>query len=169
MTISPTIRPCLEQDLEQLNAIYNHYVETSAATFDLEPVPLTVRREWFGRYAPSGPHQLWVASEGDRLAGYADSHQVRPKPAYSTSVETSIYLAPDAAGRGIGTLLYAALFRSLEAEDVHRAYAAVTDIPNPASVALHVRFGFRPIGTFHEQGRKFGRYWDVVWFEKDLS
>ena len=166
MTIA--VRPCLEADLEQLNAIYNHYVGTSAATFDLDPIPMDVRREWFARYALTGPHRVFVGLDGERVLGYADSHQVRAKPAYATSVETSIYIAPDATGRGIGTALYEALFRALEGEDVHRAYAAITDIPNPASVALHKRFGFQPVGTFHEQGRKFGRYWDVEWFEKEL-
>ncbi|HJR18639.1 MAG TPA: GNAT family N-acetyltransferase [Actinomycetota bacterium] len=162
------VRPCVESDLAQLNDIYNHYVATSAATFDLQPVPMEVRRDWFMRYALTGPHRLFVATDGDLVLGYADSHQVRPKPAYITSIETSIYLAPDATGRGVGTALYDALFTALEDEDVHRAYAAITDIPNPASVALHERFGFRPIGTFREQGRKFGRYWDVEWYEKEL-
>ena len=162
------VRACTEADLEQLNEIYNHYVATSAATFDLAPIPMPVRRDWFGHYADVGPHRLFVAVDGGTVLGYADSHRVRPKPAYATSVETSIYLALDATGRGIGTVLYEALFEALGGEDVHRAYAAVTDLPNPASVALHKRFGFQPIGTFHEQGRKFGRYWDVEWFEKEL-
>lgn len=165
---SALVRPCVEADLEQLNEIYNHYVKTSAATFDLNAIPMDVRKDWFGKYAETGPHRLLVAVEGDKVLGYADSHQVRLKPAYITSVETSVYLDPGATGFGVGTALYQALFDMLSAEDVHRAYAAVTDIPNPASIALHERFGFRPVGTFHEQGRKFGRYWDVEWFEKEL-
>lgn len=168
MRSAAVVRPCVEADLEQLNDIYNHYVATSAATFDLDPIPMDVRKEWFARYAETGPHRVFVAADGDMVLGYADSHQVRVKPAYITSVETSIYLLPSAIGRGIGTALYAVLFDVLATEDVHRAYAAITDIPNPASVALHERFGFHHVGTFHEQGRKFGRYWDVPWFEKAL-
>jgi len=168
MNATMIVRSCVEADLEQLNEIYNHYVATSAATFDLDPIPMDVRKDWFGKYAETGPHRLFVAVEGDTVLGYADSHQVRLKPAYITSVETSVYLRPAATGRGIGTALYETLFTALAGEDVHRAYAAVTDIPNPASVALHERFGFHYVGTFHEQGRKFGRYWDVPWFEKEL-
>lgn len=168
MKTAIAIRPCLEADLEQINDIYNHYILTSAATFDLEPISMDARREWFGHYAETGPHRLLVAVEGDAVLGYASSGRVRPKAAYLTSVETSVYLAPDAVGRGVGTALYGALFDVLAGEDVHRAYAGITDIPNPASVALHERFGFRLVGRFREQGRKFDRYWDVEWYEKDL-
>ncbi|MGH2784135.1 MAG: GNAT family N-acetyltransferase [Actinomycetota bacterium] len=162
------VRPCVEGDLAQVNEIYNHYVATSAATFDVEPITEQGRREWFGHYAATGPHRLLVATDEARVLGYATSGRVRPKPAYMTSVETSVYVAPDATGHGVGSALYEALFAAIAGEDVHRAYAGITVIPNPASVALHERFGFRLIGTFHEQGRKFGRYWDVQWFEKDL-
>ena len=72
------------------------------------------------------------------------------------------------AGRGAGSKLYTELFRSLENEDVHRAYAGVS-LPNPASIALHERFGFKRVAHFTEQGRKFGRYWDVAWYEKPLG
>jgi phosphinothricin acetyltransferase len=82
-------------------------------------------------------------------------------------VEVTVYLAPHAGGRGIGTLLYTALFEALAEEDVHRAYAGVAQ-PNEASTRLHERFGFRHVGTYREVGRKFGRYWDVAWYEKDL-
>jgi phosphinothricin acetyltransferase len=83
-------------------------------------------------------------------------------------VETSIYLAPAAMGRGVGTLLYERLFEALEAEDVHRAYAGVT-LPNAASIRIHERFGFEQVGVYREVGRKFGVYHDVAWFEKRLD
>jgi phosphinothricin acetyltransferase len=67
----------------------------------------------------------------------------------------------------VGSALYGELFKILEGEDVHRAYAGIT-LPNPASVALHRRFGFREIGVFREVGRKLGCYWDVAWYEKPL-
>ncbi len=78
-----------------------------------------------------------------------------------------MYVAPDAGRRGIGTLLYGALFAALADEDLHRAYAGIAQ-PNEASERLHARFGFRYIGTHREVGRKFGRYWDVAWYEKSL-
>lgn len=110
-----------------------------------------------------------VASDAlsQRILGYATSSPHRPKPAYGTSVETTVYVAPDAGRRGIGSLLYDALFEALAEQDVHRAYAGITQ-PNEASRRLHARFGFRYIGTYHEIGRKFGRYWDVAWYEKEL-
>ena len=78
-----------------------------------------------------------------------------------------MYCRPDAVGRGIGTRLYTALFDALSAEDVHRIVAGIGQ-PNPASVALHERFGFRRVGLFSQVGRKFGQYWDVAWFERPL-
>jgi phosphinothricin acetyltransferase len=102
------------------------------------------------------------------VIGYASSSRFRTKAAYDTSVETSVYLAPDAVGRGVGSLLYEKLFKALEGEDAHRAYAGIA-LPNPASIGLHERFGFKRAGHFTEQGRKFGRYWDVAWYEKPLG
>ncbi len=108
-----------------------------------------------------------TAGEG-ALLGYATSSSFRHKAAYAPSVEVTAYCAPHAVGRGIGTLLYTALFEALADEDVHRAYAGITQ-PNEASTRLHTRFGFRHIGTYTEVGRKFGRYWDVAWYQKDLG
>jgi phosphinothricin acetyltransferase len=166
--MSLTVRPAEEADLEQLNEIYNHYVATSPATFDVEPVTMDARKEWFSHFSTTGPHRLFVAADEDRIVGFAGSHQHRARAAYDTSVETTVYVAPDAHGRGVGSALYAALFQALAGEDLHRAYGGIT-MPNPASVALHERFGFERAALFTEQGRKFGRYWDVAWFEKPLS
>lgn len=126
------------------------------------------RRAWFGHYDVVGRHRLLVSVEDDRVLGYATSSPWHTRRAYETSVETSIYLAPDATGRGIGTALYARLFEELAGEDVHRAYGGLT-IPNPASIALHEHFGFERVAYFTEQGRKFGRYWDVAMYEKPLG
>jgi phosphinothricin acetyltransferase len=82
-------------------------------------------------------------------------------------VETTVYLDPAATGRGVGSMLYQQLFTELQAEDVHRAFAGVA-LPNPASVALHRRFGFTDVGTFTEVGRKNGRWWDVLWLQRSL-
>lgn len=162
------IRPGVEADLDGLNDLYNHYVVHTAATFDLDPVTMDERRAWFGRYATTGRHRLLVAAGDDAVLGYVTSSPFRPKRAYETSVETTVYLRPDAVGRGLGRRLYGALFAALAGEDLHRAYAGVTQ-PNPASVALHRALGFHHVGTFVEQGRKFGRYWDVAWYERPLG
>lgn len=162
------VRPGREADLEALNDLYNHYIRESHYTFDLEPLSMEWRREWFTHYAETGPHRLFVALDGERVIGYASSSRFRPKPGYLTSVETSIYIAPDATGRGAGRRLYTELFQSLEGEDLHRAYAGIT-LPNPASIGLHELFDFKRVALFTEQGRKFGKYWDVAWFERPLG
>ena len=162
------VRAGSEQDLHAINEIYNGYVQETHFTFDIEPITLDARREWFSHYATTGRHRLLVATSHDALIGFASSGRFRPKTAYETSVETSIYLAPDAVGRGAGSKLYGELFGALEGEDVHRAYAGIS-LPNPASIALHERFGFKRVAHFTEQGRKFGRYWDVAWFEKPIG
>ena len=162
------IRAAEESDLDALNEIYNDYVRTAHYTFDVEPVTAEARREWFSHYGSSGRHRVLVAARDGAVVGFTTSSPFRPKPAYETSVETSIYLAGDATGAGVGTRLYQELFRVLAGEDVHRAYAGIA-LPNPASVALHERFGFKKVAHFTEQGRKFGRYWDVAWFEKAVG
>jgi len=161
------VRGAQSGDLPMLTDLYNHYVRTSPATFDLDPVSLDSRREWMSRYADAGPHRLLVALDGGAIVGYATSGKVREKPGYLTSVETTVYVHPERQARGIGTRLYAALLTALSGEDVHRAYAAIV-LPNAASISLHERFGFAPVGLYREIGRKFGRYWDVQWFERPL-
>ena len=162
------VRPGTRRDLKAVNDIYNHYVVESHITFDDDPMTMEARRDWFDHYAKAGRHRLLVAMEGDRVVGYATSSRYRPKPGYLTSVETSIYLLPDAVGKGTGGKLYAELFKALEGEDIHRAYAGIA-LPNPASIALHEKLGFKRVALYTEQGRKFGRYWDVAWFEKPLG
>ncbi|KOG86267.1 GNAT family N-acetyltransferase [Streptomyces varsoviensis] len=164
------VRPGVVTDLDALTDLYNHYVRETPITFDTAPFTPEGRRPWLLSHPEDGPYRLLVAQEspGGRILGYATSSPLRAKAAYATSVETTVYCAADADGRGVGTLLYKALFEALAGEDVHRAYAGITQ-PNEASHRLHRRFGFEPLGTYHEVGRKFGRYWDVAWYEKDLS
>jgi phosphinothricin acetyltransferase len=165
---SLAVRAATADDLAAINDIYNHYVVESHCTFDLTPVDMDFRREWFTHYSEGGRHRVFVAADGERVLGYASSSRFRPKPGYETSVEASVYLAPDAQGKGIGARLYGRLFDGLDGVDVHRAYAGIA-LPNPASIALHERFGFKRVALFTEQGRKFDRYWDVAWYEKPLG
>src|SRR5712691_9339305 len=136
-----TVRPADEEDLGKLNDIYNRYVLETHFTFDFDPMTIEERRQWFGHYDTTGRYRVVVGVSDGSVIGYASSSRWRPKPAYETSIETSIYLAPDAVGRGIGTRLYDELFKSLQGEDVHRACAGIA-LPNQASIALHERFGF---------------------------
>ncbi|MFD3558618.1 GNAT family N-acetyltransferase [Streptomyces sp. NPDC058686] len=164
------VRHGVEADLDALTDLYNHFVRETPITFDTAAFTPQERRPWLLSHLEDGRHRLLVAQERDsgRILGYATSGPFRAKAAYDTSVEVSVYCAPDAGGRGIGTLLYEALFEALAGEDVHRAYAGITQ-PNEASVRLHTRFGFTYVGTYREVGRKFGRYWDVAWYERPVD
>jgi phosphinothricin acetyltransferase len=116
-----------------------------------------------------GRHRLLVAEEDSRAVGYASSREFRSKAAYARTVETTIYLAAERTGRSLGRELYGALLDLMRAEpEVHRAVAGIT-LPNAASLALHEKLGFEPMGTFHEVGFKIGRYWDVQWFQRGME
>jgi phosphinothricin acetyltransferase len=161
------IRMATNGDLPRLTEIYNYYVVNTPVTFDVEPYTVERRATWFQQFAPTGRYRLLVAEESGGVVGYAGTTRFRPKAAYDTTVETTVYCDLSAAGKGIGRRLYAALFEAIAGEDIHRILAGYT-LPNPASAALHQRFGFKPVGTFSENGRKFGRYWDVMWTERPL-
>ena len=162
------VRPGERRDLDAISAVHGHYARETPVTFDLRPYTPDEREEWFGHYATEGRHRLFVAELDGEVLGYTSSSRYRPKAAYETTVETSIMLRPGATGRGTGSALYRALFDALAGEDVHLACAGIT-MPNEASEALHLAFGYRRVGTFTGQGRKLGAYWDVAWFEKPLG
>ena len=162
-------RAATPQDLPALTEIYNHYIVHTPITFDLRPVTPDDRRPWFDDHATTGRDRILVAEDAaGHVVGCASSSRWRPKAAYDTTVECSVYCHPEHTGKGVGTRLYEALFAALETEDIHRMVAGIT-MPNPASVALHEHFGFRRVGEFTEVGRKFGRYWNVAWFERSFA
>jgi phosphinothricin acetyltransferase len=163
-----TIRAATLDDLPALTDIYNHYIIHTPITFDLQPYTPEARRGWFDEHAAGGRHRLLVAvSTAGEVLGYATSSRWRPKAAYDTTVESSIYCRMGATGQRIGTQLYGALFEAISEHDVHRIVAGMT-LPNRASMSLHERFGFTRVGEFAEVGRKFGRYWDVAWYQRPM-
>jgi phosphinothricin acetyltransferase len=162
-----TIRPATRDDLPRLTEIYNHYIVHTPVTFDLEPYTVERRVAWFEQFGLRGRYRLLVAEEDGTVLGYAGTTRFRVKPAYDTTVETTIYCSPEAVGQNIGSKLYAALFEVLAAENINRIVAGYT-LPNPASAKLHEYFGFKPVGVFSQVGFKFGRYWDVQWTERPL-
>ena len=161
------IRPAVRDDLPRLTEIYNYYIINTPITFDLEPVTVEQRTGWFEEHTGSKRHRMLVAEDAGRVVGYACTGPFRNKAAYDTSTETSIYCTNDATGRGIGAMLYRALFDALKNEDINRLLGGIT-LPNEASIKLHHKFGFTEVGVFTECGRKFDRYWDVVWMERPL-
>lgn len=158
------VRIAVAADLPALTSIYNHYIVHTPITFDVQTYEPAQRRAWFDDH-PGGRHRLLVAEERGDVVGYATTSRWRPKASYDTTVESSVYVRHDAAGRGIGRQLYGALFDALAHEDVHAIVAGVA-LPNDASIALHERFGFERVGVFREVGRKFGKFWDVAWFQR---
>lgn len=166
--MQPMIRPATRADLPRLVQIYNHFVSTSHVTFDVTPFTVSEREPWFASFSDTGSHRLLVAELNSVPVGYAASKEYRPKPAYTTSVETTAYMDPEHMGQGIGKKLYTTLMDSLKTENVHRVYAAIA-LPNPISISLHAKLGFKHIGTHHEVGWKFGKYWDVDWYEKCIE
>lgn len=163
-----TIRRVEQDDLPALLDIYNHYVRETPVTFDIEPRTVAQRQQWLDGFAPSGRYQCFVAVKDGAAIGWASSHPYKDRAAYDTTVSSSIYLAPDRMGQGIGRRLYSALFDALKDEDIHRIFGGITQ-PNEASVRLHVALGFELVGVYREVGRKFGRFWDVATYLRPAS
>jgi phosphinothricin acetyltransferase len=161
------IRRAEQGDLPALLEIYNHYVRETPITFDIEPRTLAQRQAWLDGFAQTGRYQCFVAVKDGAAIGWASSHPYKDRAAYDTTVMSSVYLVPDATGQGLGRRLYATLFEALAAEDIHRVFVGIT-LPNEASVRLHLAFGFQPVGTYREVGRKFGRFWDVATYLRPM-
>ena len=162
-----TIEQCGSGHYDAIVRIYNHYVEQSHATFDETPFSIGARAPWFAQFADEGPYQLLAAARDGDVLGFCCSTPFGVKSGYDISVETIIYVSPDALARGTGSRLYECLFSNLQRAGLHRAYSGIT-LPNDACVRLHEKLGFRMIGVYEEVGRKFDKYWDVVWYEKQI-
>ena len=157
------IRDATAADAAAVAAIYDHYALGTVVTFEEAAVPTAVMAERIAAVQEDGLPWLVAVEDGD-VVGYAYAAPWNPRSAYRHTVEVTAYLAPDATGRGAGSALYEQLFTRLRALGVH-AVVAVIALPNPASVALHERFGLRPAGVFHEVGRKSGRWVDVGYWQ----
>ena len=161
------LRAATPVDAAAVAAIYAHYVETSIVTFELDPPGEEEMRERMAAVAGLYP---WIVAEAEdgRIAGYAYACAFRPRAAYRFAVETTVYLAPDAAGRGLGTALYRPLIRTLEAQGYTQAVAAIA-LPNDPSVGLHEKLGFVHAGTYAKVGYKLGRWVDVGLWQRPLA
>lgn len=153
------VRLATLDDAAAIAEIYNHAVSTSVATFDLVPRTLDEQRTWLE--AHEGAYPCVVAQDGDEITGWAGVSAYRPRPAYATSVEDSIYVHPDHLGRGVGNLLLGDLVHRCDQHGFHAVFARIAG-ENPASVALHRNHGFELVGVEREVGRKFGRWLDVT-------
>ncbi|MES2151209.1 MAG: arsinothricin resistance N-acetyltransferase ArsN1 family B [Pseudomonadota bacterium] len=160
------IRPALPSDAPALCAIYNHYVDCTTITF--EEIPVSTE-EMAARIAEVGTRLAWLVFEHDgKVAGYAYATPWRARSAYRFSVESTVYVAPGLARRGIGAQLYSALIERLRALGIHAVIGGIAQ-PNEASVALHEKHGFEKVAHFRQVGQKFGRWVDVGYWELVLA
>ena len=162
------ITPATAADDAALLALRNHYIAHSVATFDEAPLRLAAVQDWRAGFGATGPHRLLVARDDASLLGYCSSQAYRAHPAFARTIETSIYVAPDAAGRGVGSALYERLFAALAGEGLHRAVVGIA-LPNDASIRLHERFGFRTVGVFGEYAYKNGRAVSSQWMQRAMN
>jgi phosphinothricin acetyltransferase len=157
-----TIRACLASDAASICDIYNHYVRETVITFEEEPVS---EREMSERIRDVSARWKWLVAEDNGLVqGYAYASAWKTRAAYRHSVESTVYVAAEHVGRGVGTQLYRQLLAALRQQNVHYVTGGIA-LPNPASVALHERLGFRKNGHFSEVGYKLGRWVDVGYWE----
>lgn len=164
--MSLTIRVATSDDIDGIAAIYAREVREGTATFDTEPPS---PEAWLAKLSSGEAGDFFlVAVEGDRVAGYAYSSSYRARPAYRHTRETSVYLAPEYAGRGVGRNLYDDLLPRLREAGVHTAVAGIA-LPNDASVRLHESVGFTPVGVMREVGFKFDRWIDVGWWQLSVG
>ena len=146
-------------DAEAIRAIYNPQVESSTVTFDLVPRSLADQRAWIE--ARTGAHAALVAELDGAVVGFGSLSPYRDRPAYSTTVEDSVYVDADRQGEGVGRALLDALLETARDHGFHTVMARVVG-GHEASIALHRGAGFEVIGTEREVGRKLGRWLDVV-------
>ena len=161
------LRLATADDAAAIASLYAPYVTGSSVSFETEPPD---EAEMQARIAAGGDLYPWlVATEGrDELLGYAYACAFRARQAYRFSVETTVYLAPESTGRGLGRALYEALLPVLEAQGYTQAIAAIT-LPNPASVRLHEAMGFAQAGVYREVGWKLGEWRSVGLWQRSLA
>ncbi len=159
-----TVRDATTADLVAMATIYDEQVRTSVATFDTEPRGAAYLGEKLAN--AGGSDLVLVATQGEDVLGYAFSGPFRPRPAYDGTKEVSVYVATQARGLGVGSLLYGALLARLDAMACVHTQVAVIALPNDASIALHRRHGFAEVGVLREVGRKLDRWVDTAWYQR---
>ena len=152
LIMSEAIRSATRNDAAAICDIYNHYVLNTVISFETEAVSVD---EMAARIEETLTQFPWLVYEVEgRIIGYAYASKWRLRRAYQHSVEGSVYLVQDYAGRGVGTLLYQTLINELTKQNVHAVLGGIA-LPNPGSVALHEKLGFVKVAHLPQIGRKF--------------
>lgn len=162
------IRPSQAEDIPAITAIYAHHVLVGTGTFETEPpseADMTLRRaDVLSKRLP-----FLVAVSDHQLVGFAYCNWFKPRPAFRYSAEDSIYLSPEAHGKGIGRALLAELMTQAERVGVRKLIAVIGDSANAGSIGVHQSAGFAPVGILKSCGWKFDRWLDVVLMDKTLG
>ncbi len=166
--MTPELRYAYAADLPAIADIYAHHVRHGLASFEVDPPSANEMHARFDAIARAGYPYL-VACDGARVLGYAYANHYRTRPAYRYSVEDSIYVAPDATGRGIGKALLVRLIAECEARGYRQMLAVIGDSANAPSIELHRACGFTQVGVLPSIGFKFGRWVDSVLMQRPLG
>ena len=164
----PLIRPSRDEDIDAITRIYGHHVLHGTGTFETTPPSPTEMGTRRADVLSKGLPWLVVEEDGQVL-GFAYGNWFKPRPAYRFSVEDSIYLAPEAAGKGLGRALLAELLATLERTGTRKVMAVIGDSANAGSVGVHRALGFEPVGVIQSCGWKFDRWLDIVLMQKTLG
>lgn len=161
-----SIRQATKQDIPRILEIYGYYVENTTASFEYAVPSLEDFTQRFFGITAQFPWLVW--EEDGAVLGYAYGSLPFARAAYQWCAEASVYLCPEACGKGIGKKLYAALEQLLQAQGYRKVYAIIT-AANEVSLAFHRAVGYRHTATFPDCGYKFGTWQGVVWMEKELN
>lgn len=157
------VRDASDPDMHAITDLYNHYIKHTVITFEevlINSDEMLTRL----RTVQSGGLPWLVAEDNTRILGYAYAVPFRQRSAYRHTVESSVYLAPDAVGRGVGSRLYRSLLKRLEVAGIHAVIGGIA-LPNAGSVALHERVGFHKVAHLEQVGKKFDRWVDVGYWQ----
>jgi len=154
-----SIRPVALADAERVASIYNHYVSATTISFETEPVPVEEMRDRINSISSAFPY--FVYEYDDVVVGYCYAHLWKEREAYSKTLETTVYIAPEACRQGVGPLLMKHLVDECRSRGYHALVACIT-ADNLPSIHLHQHLGFRQVSRFTQVGHKFGRWLDVV-------
>jgi len=159
------IRDAKPTDSGSICAIYNPYIINTTISFETEPVS---EKEMAERILNNGKLPWILYEENDQILGYAYAYKWRVRQAYRYSVESGVYMDSNATERGLGTLLYTELINRLKSMNIHVVIGGIA-LPNPASIALHEKFGFEKVAHFKDVGFKFDKWIDVGYWELVLK